>query len=50
MTPPQAAAASSIQLALTASQRPRVMLCVQAKWVVPISSWMICVRGPQALG
>src|SRR5215467_7340559 len=38
--PPTAAAASSSQPALTASQRRRVIVCVHANWLVPVSnSW-----------
>ena len=46
-TPPQTAAASSTQPALTVSQRPRVMLCVQANWLVPVSSSGATSGAPQ---
>ena len=45
--PPQAAAASSIQPALTASQCLRVTLCIQANWLVPVSSSRATSGPPQ---
>src|ERR1700729_2692591 len=44
-TPPQAAAASRAQPTLTVSQRLRVMLCIQANWLVPVSISR-ATRGP----
>ena len=45
--PPQAAAASSAQPTLTVSQRPRVMLCIQANWLVPVSNSRATSGPPQ---
>jgi len=47
ITPPQTTAASSIQPTLTASQRLRVTLCIQAKWVVPTSDSAATSGAPQ---
>ena len=47
MTPPQTAAASSIQPILTASQRLRVTLCIQANCVVPASASAATSGAPQ---
>ena len=45
--PARTAAASSSQAARTASQRRRVMLCVQANWFVPVSSSCATIGAPQ---
>src|SRR5215469_9316608 len=45
--PPQAAAASRAQPILTASQRLRLMLCIQANWVVPVSTSLATTGPPQ---
>ena len=45
--PPQAAAASRAQPILTASQRRRVMLCIQASWLVPVSNSRATSGPPQ---
>src|SRR5208282_578566 len=45
--PARAAAASSSHPALTASQRRLVMLCVQANWLVPVSSSCAAIGAPQ---
>ena len=47
MAPPQTAEASSSQPALTASQYRRVMLCIQANWMVPASSSPATSGAPQ---
>src|SRR5215469_1900519 len=43
--PPQAAAASKAQPTLAASQRLLGTLCIQANWVVPVST-SLATRGP----
>src|SRR5258708_4289858 len=45
--PAQAAAASSIQPGLTVSQCLRVMVCIQANWLVPVSSSCATSGAPQ---
>src|ERR1017187_5045404 len=45
--PAQAAAASSTQPVLTVSQRLRVTLCIQANWLVPVSSSRATSGPPQ---
>src|ERR1017187_5475791 len=45
--PAQATAASSTQPVLTVSQRLRVTLCIQANWLVPVSSSLATSGAPQ---